>query len=514
MTLSEEPGTVDNSTFSKFFAIYSRDENYNLLCVENKGGFQINNSWAKITEKMKKLELENESNMKEYGFTQEELEPNTLPNDFDGNLKTIEYKKDGEDFVRGVILRDYDLKSGTHLSKFHDWFAKLIVQDTRIERSVLPSSMDPGHKVANLVADFFADHLKNTTTHDQWEQGGRDYFIERVLYFTSRKAKIECVLPAFPCKSSNTEKVVGAFPDKGEELALRRLIYLSKAIQTIYEPGMKIFIVSDGHVFSDCIGVDDDVVDRYTERLRYFYSKIIEDDKSNEDYVDFVSLKDLFFKKDYEFDESLIADVQLPHYTGSKICEDSELSRRLLIAGCDTDAGKLRKDIEEADHPRLHLYRGFSRFMLEDLALHPYCKTLSRKTFKKIVSKVAFEMIKRNDAYSNLVELLFPFHMRFSIHAHTNSGPKFGIKLISPDDCKIIKALDSTAEPSFEDLLHIPTPWHNSIIKVEGHRYFYLAKSKIVMDAESKGLYNGEWRKGDVESGLGGYWYLTKKDDA
>lgn len=511
MTLTDEPGTVDNSTFSKFFAIYSRDESYNLLCVENKAGFKINKSWARIVEKMKKMEQQNEEDMKVYGFTKEDLDKSSLPENFDGTLKAIEYKKPNESLIRGVVLKDYDLNSGTHLSKFHDWFAKLIVQDTRIEESIEAPMNDLAKHIASVVADFFAEYLKNTTTHDEWDQGGRDYFIDKVHYFTSRNAKIEAVLPAFPCKSSNTQKVVGAFPDKGEEMALRRLIFISKAIKTVYAPGLKVFIVSDGHVFSDCIGVDDDVVDRYTDRLKYLYNRIVDGDKTGEDYIGFVSLKDLFFKKNYEFDEKLIEDVVLPHYTGSKICEDSELSRRLLIAGCDTDAGKLRKDIEQPDHPRLHLYRGFSRFMLEDLALHPYCKTLSRKMFKKVVSKVAFEMIKRNDAYSNLVELLFPFHLRLSIHAHTNSGPKFGVRLICSNECKIIKALDSTDEPSFEDLLHIPTPWHNCIVQIEGHKYCYLTKSKVVMDAEAKGLYNSEWRKGDVESGLGGYFYLTRK---
>jgi pyoverdine/dityrosine biosynthesis protein Dit1 len=36
----------------------------------------------------------------------------------------------------------------------------------------------------------------------------------------------------------------------------------------------------------------------------------------------------------------------------------------------------------------------------------------------------------RNDAYSNLVSDLFPFHIRLSIHAHNNSGPKFAIRLL------------------------------------------------------------------------------------
>ncbi len=37
----------------------------------------------------------------------------------------------------------------------------------------------------------------------------------------------------------------------------------SQDLVKIYPPGMKIWIVSDGHVFSDCIGVDDDVVSTY-----------------------------------------------------------------------------------------------------------------------------------------------------------------------------------------------------------------------------------------------------------
>jgi len=515
MTLTEEPSVVDNSTFSKIFAIYSRDESYNLLCSEEKNGFKLSKAWAKLVEKMKKMEEQNEKDMKEYGFTQEDLDNESTPEGFEGQLKVIEYKNADENITRGVLLKDIDLNTGSHLSKFHEWFAKLVVQDTGIQESAIPQSYDINREMAILVADFFAQHVKNTTTHDKWEEGGREYFIERVHYFTSRNTKIECVLPAFPCKSSNTEKVVGTFPDKGEELALRRLILISKTVQSIYQPGMKIYIVSDGHVFSDCIGVDDDVVDRYTERLKELYAKILENEKASdekENLVGFISLKDLFFKKDYDFDENLIADVQLQHYTGTKICEDSELSRRLLMAGCDTDAGKLRSDIDTPDHPRLILYRGFSRFMLEDLALHPHCKTLSRKAFKKVVSKVAFEMIKRNDAYSNLVELLFPFHLRLSIHAHTNSGPKFGIKLISPTECKIIKALDSCDEPSFEDLLHIPTPWHNTIVKVEGHRFCYLTKSRVVMDAEAKGLYKSQWIKGELSKGTGGYWYLTKNE--
>ncbi|CCH43697.1 Spore wall maturation protein DIT1 [Wickerhamomyces ciferrii] len=515
MTVSENPETVDNSTFSKFYSIYSRDDSYNLLCYDNKAGFEIHAAWPQVVEKMKAMKEQNEADIKQYGFTQDELDSSSLPITHEGSVKVYEFKKFDETFTRGVILKDFTPSQtelatiGGHQSKFHDWFAKLIVQDSRVEDSVKPTIMDPAKQMANFVADFFAEHLKNTTNNDEWNNGGREYFVDKVHYFTSRGAKIECVLPAFPCKSSNTQKVVGVFPDKGEELALRRLIFTARAIEQVYSPGMKIFIVSDGHVFSDCIGVDDDVVDAYTERLKYFYKHVKLSENADKDYIGFVSLKDLFFKEDAEaFNEELIKDVQLPHYTGSKICEDAELSRRLLIAGCDTDAGKLREDVNTPDHPRLHLYRGFMRFMLEDLALHPVCKKMSKRNFKKTVSRVAFEMIKRNDAYSNLVELLFPFHLRLSIHAHTNAGPKYGIRLINTNECKIIKSLDSSDEPSFEDLLHIPTPWHNSIVKVEGHRYIYLTKSRVVLDAVNQGIYTSEWNKGDFEAGIGGHFYL------
>lgn len=249
-------------------------------------------------------------------------------------------------------------------------------------------------------------------------------------------------------------------------------------------------------------------MDSYTERLHDLYQKIA---TPGVDSVGFVGLKELFFQKDSvaDFDEDMIAEMDLPHYTGSKICEISELSRKILMKGFDTDDGRLKRQIQIPNHPRLHLFRGFSRFMIDDLSHLPHFKDVSRKSFKKVVSKVAFEMIKRNDAYSNLVELLFPHHMRFSIHAHTNSGPKFGIKIISGQQCRTVRSLDNYEEPSFEDLLHIPTPWHNCVIKLEDA--YYLTKSKVVTDAITSGLYEGQWKEGGDLKNIGGHFELRRK---
>lgn len=61
-----------------------------------------------------------------------------------------------------------------------------------------------------------------------------------------------------------------------------------------------------------------------------------------------------------------------------------------------------------------------------------------------------------------------------------------------------------------QDLLHTPTPWHNCIVKVEGHQMLYLAKSRVVSDAVDSDAYEARWMVdgGDVASG---YYLLRKK---
>jgi pyoverdine/dityrosine biosynthesis protein Dit1 len=490
---------------------------YELISEESKGGFKVESVWFFIINRLfgasKKTHKDHE--YIKYLIPITDFPEGSIPERWQdcNGLVILEHKNPEENQIRGLVLANYDDEEDK-FKEFHEWFSKVVIRDSRVHLSYSTSlgHVDVGLKLASAVADFFSEHLLNSTIHDEWAAKGREHFIGKLGYFTKRNIRIEAVLPAFPCKSSNLQKVAGVVPDRGEEMALRRLIEFSKSIQSLYEPGMKLWIVSDGHVFSDCIGVDDDVVDQYTAQLKDLYQKVAQNEGcADEDLIGFVSLKDIFFHKGLDFRPALVDEVELPHYTGSKICDDSELSRRMLMASCDTDAGKLKRDIQQRDHPRLHLYRGFTKFMCEDLALNTLCQTLSSKAFKKTVSKVAFEMIKRNDAYSNLVELMFPHHMRLSIHAHDNGGPKFGIKIIKPETCRVIKSFNSGETPDFEDLLHIPTPWHNCMVEVEGSDVHYMTKSQIVLDAIDEGHYEGEWRKGNREPGQAGYFHLAKK---
>ncbi|QLQ78262.1 hypothetical protein HG537_0A05090 [Torulaspora globosa] len=495
----------DLSTYSKFLALYARNpEDAAYHSIEEKQDCKIKQEWEFLIKYLQGTEPTESSiseNLVEY------IVPSDVADRFTNSLglpvKVSEYTKEGESQIRGCIT------TIENENDFNDWFILHILDQTRLALSEVPfETANAGQSYHEKFADFFEESLKNTIIDDQWEAGGRDYFIKRAKYFTDRNLKIECVLPAFPCKSSNFDKVGGIYPDKGEEFALRRLIKATQDAQKVYPPGMKIWIVSDGHVFSDCIGVDDDIVTSYTAKLHQLYENI---KIPGVDAIGFCGLNDLFFSgaAASKFKTEWIEDVQLDHLTGTQICPVSDVSRGILMKGCDTDDGRLRKQISIDGHPRLHLYRGFSRFMLEDLSRLSFFEGCSRKGFKKTISKIAFNMIRRNDAYSNLVELIFPHHMRLSIHAHTNSGPKFGVKVISSEQCRIVKSLDDLEEPKFEDLLHIPTPWHNCVVKVDDNHYV-LTKASVVKEALENGSYVGEWVETWLELGEGGHYNIRK----
>jgi len=77
----------------------------------------------------------------------------------------------------------------------------------------------------------------------------------------------------------------------------------------------------------------------------------------------------------------------------------------------------------------------------------------------------------RNDAYSTMIQNLFPLYVRLSIHAHNNSGPKFAIQLI---------ALESISQDNVDERhFHIPTPWHNVVVENENNKYMLMKHYKV-----------------------------------
>lgn len=135
-------------------------------------------------------------------------------------------------------------------SLFELWMIELILSTSKIFNTKQKNINY--EKYTSIMTEKYEKEFKNNSLFDEWEKQGISNFKMTVNHFTSRWETINVILPGFPCKSSNLQKVSGASPDKGEELALTRIIEFVKSINKIYPPGMVFWIVSDGHVFSDC----------------------------------------------------------------------------------------------------------------------------------------------------------------------------------------------------------------------------------------------------------------------
>ena len=113
--------------------------------------------------------------------------------------------------------------------------------------------------------------------------------------------------------------------------------------------------------------------------------------------IEYLSLPNLFFSNP-DLVEEFPADyvektVEVPHHIETGVSDEAEACRKLMLATCELDRDILHKQLKEQDPSLLALYRGFSRFMLEDLALLPQCKNMSKSARRKLSTNVAFEMM-------------------------------------------------------------------------------------------------------------------------
>lgn len=259
--------------------------------------------------------------------------------------------------------------------------------------------------------------------------------------------------------------------------------------------------------------MDDGQVDEYGLRLHEL-NEAIGIQERQPFVVSFQSLRDIFHSTpESVLGEKKACQIELPtveHFLSTKISKETEFCRQTLTLACQPDRSSLRTLIKGQESAIVSLYRGFSRFMLEDLSLHPRSQSISRSQRKKVAEKISFEMLLRNQAYSNLVELFFPVHVRLSIHAHVNSGPKFGISLFDRSKTRVVGSLNdlSSIAKSSHDLLHIPTPWHNCVFQVSGSELTYITKAKVINDARMSSLIRGYWVGQDRASASGGYFQI------
>lgn len=285
------------------------------------------------------------------------------------------------------------------------------------------------HKILEIISELRNAPAAPATAEAAAE--GTAYHLGKIEALVARGAVIELVLPAFPAKSANPEKTTGTLPDLGELIAMRRLEALCVKIGEVWAPGARVVICSDGRVFSDLVGVTDADVTAYGREI----ARIIADE----------GLKHL---STYDMDDLFpgIADHDRTRCElVSRFAEPIETVRERATS--DADARRM--------------YNGIHRFLFEDhVVLHPH---LSRTKVREWSGKLAYQVIQRSNAWSNLVAQEFPEAVRLSIHPQAAHSRKIGVQMVASSNMW-------------------RTPWHASVL-FDGQTHTLVRRA----DAEAMG---------------------------
>lgn len=290
---------------------------------------------------------------------------------------------------------------------------------TRLAELLLEGKRDEPHLKCREILNVVFNHRKVSHFDDNCRRTNCGICIEKHLakidYFVSADQPVHFVLPAFPAKSPNKSKVLGALPDLGEEAALIALENLCREIADTYPPGAKVTICSDGRIFAELVGVTDAEVTEYGQALQ----KMI--DELELKNIDIVNLEDL-----------------LPEKTFAE-------ARALVIEKYAENIGDLSEKLKNSREFK-QLFNGIHKFISEDrMALEP---EKSKTKVKEESKPVALRVIQHSNAWTRFLAYYFPESVRLSIHPYASHADKIGIKLT--------KAADNWL-----------TPWHGVMVLTE-----------------------------------------------
>ncbi|KAH7390676.1 Pyoverdine/dityrosine biosynthesis protein-domain-containing protein [Pyrenochaeta sp. MPI-SDFR-AT-0127] len=513
------------STYHCIQGMYWRNSSGELLAVEGSNSKSIPEAWTQLKDIVcstegtwTQLQLPSGKTIKSLPITADVPALLNIRSNFPPsyqqeaiNTQVSEIEQDNGLFLGMITSRPKSVK----LDGFSIWAERFILLETEFQPFAhISASSTPWaakhRETCAAIADIFERRLKNVSKDDQWDVCGKEAFLNRVYGYVDKNLPIQCALPAFPCKSPNPNKVGGIMPDLAEHIAMDVLHDFIKEVNTIYEPGATMWVINDGHVFSDCIGVDDEMIDTYDACMAAIFQERYPEEVGPVPTIKFKGLKNIFAADSDGFQglqKLLLNSHKMPHPVKTKLTGEAELCRKLMLGIGGPDRAYIRQLITEQEPDALGLYRGQTRFMLEDLADIPSVKSLSGKQKKKTAALVAEEMMSRNQAYSNLTELLLPNYVRLSIHAHNNAGPKFAVRLLPANKVRAIDSLETRLEPNPVYEFQLPTPWHNSMIKVEGDEFMYLARAQIARKALESPDFSGSW----VDGPDGSYFSLKRK---
>ncbi|MDI9888922.1 isocyanide synthase family protein [Streptomyces sp. HNM0645] len=264
--------------------------------------------------------------------------------------------------------------------------------------------------VATAVLNLLLPHHRTADVRSA-PAGAFPHQLRQIGGHVRRNEPIVLTLPGFPCKSPNPAKVLGRLPDQGERLSLAFLNSLCARIGEVHAPGARVVICSDGHVFGDLVRVPDEHVDAYSDELGRLISEL------RLDHLSVFDLRDVLGDLPNPAKRAWVHDRYAP--------------------GLD----ELRCEVRTDEHT-LALYRGITRFLLDDTA--DFAGT--RSALQRECRRRAYGVIQRSRAWGALVAEHHPRSVRLSIHPQPAGAPKFGIRLLDAPDAWT-------------------TPWHSAALR-------------------------------------------------
>ena len=275
-----------------------------------------------------------------------------------------------------------------------------------------------------------------------------DAHLPKVMEAIRKGEKIRFVLPAFPGKSPNPSKVLGVLPDMAEIEGLTFLNGLCERIKSHYEPGAEIVICSDGRVFNDIIGIRDEDLTAYQKEI----GKLIQE----------LGLKNLA-----TFDLHSV-------YSG----KDHDRLRRDLMEKYGRSLDELRSMVKRggsesgtrAEKDAHRHYCGTVRFLVEDA--HFPGQTKSKNALQKECRAKSYEVMRRSNAWTELIAEHFPEAVRLSIHPQNCGSTKLGIQLLGASNWL--------------------TPWHGVAVDIGSN--FVLMKRRRAEKLGAKLMHDAQGR--------------------
>lgn len=269
------------------------------------------------------------------------------------------------------------------------------------------------------IIEEFEKFMMPKLSIDQFKSQGRIKLVEKIIPCVNKSLPIDFVMLGLPFKSTNTrDKVLGNTPDLGEELMIKNFKRFEESISSVYKPGVKVNIASDGLIFNQLLGVEEKVVYHYKE----VSEQIISDFKSPVEILDL-----------HNFYKGSLSDIR------EKLVSQFGVSEQRIESLILTDP-----DVNM-------LYKGMMIFMEEEQAMLEFP---SKNQRVKSAKNLARKMMMINEAYSNLIKNEFKNSVRLSMHKSVNNGNKYSFQLIegrpeniwaSPWHCTIV--MDPTEGP-------------------------------------------------------------------